>query len=553
MSDIECVDDLKKGLEPIDFRPVYTNPTPGQIPILGLPFSNYSTPIKGEYDFDDFLDLGIALTSKPLGVDAIIPILSEANGKVRLYINNGYLNASEYEKSLMEENMGKFISDKLKKLKDNYFGDPKTMLGINLGDEPNIRRLLCCRHNSLLNRYKVLHRYFVQKAPWMMTHINLVGIAAFDSEEDFQKYLDVYGTYYKPPYWSFDCYPVMRHNPLLNLNGFISNYGGLYPGETLQCHEYFYRNLEMVSAKARECGRPFWSYLMSTEHILGGTNGYFPAPLENHLRFEAFSALAYGAQGLCHWRYLQGKDSTNPKDEIYMDALRNLDGSRTPGWYFAQRINAEIQKYAYVFLGSSVKGVFHTHIDRMVKLQKRTRINLANAYKESNKPEGEKVETIIEREMAKINPFVTESYRRDKDKNRVPTGYKQDWGLTTLTPTSIPAIKSIESESESDLGVMVSYITNNSKVPGNSESLIEKSSPIIPGSDYRDHYIIIVNHDISNYQTISINLNKYYQLDELTPLKSGESAPTQKVDWLNNATIKRTLLPGGYLIFHWTL
>lgn len=456
--EIEYVDELKRGLEPIEFRPKYTNPTPGKIPILGLPFCNGEKPKDDEYDFNDFLDIGIPLTSKTLDANVVVSILSNATGKLRFYINNGFLGGFEYEKSKLEEKIGLFISERLEKLDQSDTGDPKTMLGIDMGDEPTIRTLLCCRHNSLLNRYKIIHRFFKQNAPWMMTHINLVGIGGFDSEEDFQKYLDAYGTYYKPPYWSFDCYPVMRHNPLLNLRGFVGRNGGLYPGETLQCHEYFYRNLEMVSAKARESGRPFWAYLMSTEHILDGTNGYFPAPLENHLRFEAFSALAYGAQGLCHWKYLQGIDLDDPEKEIYMDALRNLDGTRTPGWYFAQRINAEVQKYAYVFLDCKVKGVFHTHIDRMVRLQKRTRVNPAKAYKESQNT-GVDIETVIEREMAKINPIVTESYIRDENNNRVPTGYKQDWGLITGRLSYFP-LDSLIRESNSHILLIMQKLLN---------------------------------------------------------------------------------------------
>lgn len=67
----------------------------------------------------------------------------------------------------------------------------------------------------------------------------------------------------------------------------------------------------------------------------------------------------------------------------------------------------------------------------------------------------------------------------------------------------------------------------------------------------QDNYIVIVNHDIINYQTITINLKGSLVLDELTPLKSGQLAPTQKVTCSDNGSIVRTLLPGGYLIFHW--
>ena len=82
-----------------------------------------------------------------------------------------------------------------------------------------------------------------------------------------------------------------------------------------------------------------------------------PVATEEYLRFEAFSALAYGAQGIIYWTYGQRKSN---EVETYTSALVNMNGKITKSWYAAQKVNQEIKKYNDVFYECKVEQVRHT-------------------------------------------------------------------------------------------------------------------------------------------------------------------------------------------------
>ena len=63
-----------------------------------------------------------------------------------------------------------------------------------------------------------------------------------------------------------------------------------------------------------------------------------PPAKEEYLRFEAFSALGYGAQGIVYWTLGQRKSSPH---ETYTTALINLKGEKTAAWYVAKKVNLE--------------------------------------------------------------------------------------------------------------------------------------------------------------------------------------------------------------------
>ena len=78
---------------------------------------------------------------------------------------------------------------------------------------------------------------------------------------------------------------------------------------------------------------------------------------ESYLRYEAFTALAYGAQGIVYWTY--GQRIPTPQED-YQSALVNLNGKKTATWYAAKKVNAEIRKFNNIFYGCEMKMVRHT-------------------------------------------------------------------------------------------------------------------------------------------------------------------------------------------------
>ena len=75
------------------------------------------------------------------------------------------------------------------------------------------------------------------------------------------------------------------------------------------------------------------------------------------LPFEAFSALAYGAQGIVYWAYAQQKSL---KEDSFLSAPIDMNGKKTKAWYAVQSVNQEIKAYSEVFLNSEVIDCQHT-------------------------------------------------------------------------------------------------------------------------------------------------------------------------------------------------
>lgn len=125
-------------------------------------------------------------------------------------------------------------------------------------------------------------------------------------------------------------------------------------------------------------GRPFWAYIHGCFNALKGEI------LANHIsnieaiyRFEAFAALAFGAQGLCWWRVTpQTNNIFDPNDknivtgyELIIDEISQdvervkytiwapIDpmGQVTPLATSMQQVNIEVAKAKDVFLGCTVK------------------------------------------------------------------------------------------------------------------------------------------------------------------------------------------------------
>ncbi len=206
---------------------------------------------------------------------------------------------------------------------------------------------------------------------------------------------------------------------------------------------------------SKECGTPFWAYCQSMS--FKNKDVQRPAATVPYLRFEAFSALAYGAQGIVYWTYGQ---RLSTKNEAYLSALVNLDGDKTPAWYAARQVNNEIKALNDVFYNSRLVDCRHTG-------------------------------DILYRDTKKLSG--------------------------TFGP-----LKHIVSGKE---GVMVSHLKTN-------------------GNDY----LIIVSRDPFSSQTVRLNFDDV-KVEELTVSSSGNNYSVRKKKI--NGSVKRSLSPGGYLVFNW--
>jgi hypothetical protein len=147
----------------------------------------------------------------------------------------------------------------------------------------------------------------------------------------YREYVDKFVAEVPVPLISFDHYPVV--------------------GDKLRPE--WYENLEVISAKSREPGKPFWAFALAVAH------GPYPVATLPHLRVQAYSNLAYGAQGIQYFTYW-----TSPSDTWnFHEGPIGLDGRRTAVYERVKEVNQELQAQRGVFAGSKVLSVGHTGKD----------------------------------------------------------------------------------------------------------------------------------------------------------------------------------------------
>ncbi len=319
-------------------------------------------------------------------------------------------------------------------------------------DEPTYEQMTDSSPNAYNLRTMV--NYMIDNDNTRPIQINLVGGKSYKhmGDHSFESYLNAFQDY-GLNLWSYDLYPITEKSCL------ISSSCTLEDNCMLEVkYDGFYGDLEIFSKRARDNGGVFWSCIQTMEFI-STTNEWHPAATEASLRFWIFSTLAFGAQGIVYWTYLQRADSGG---EIYLSALIDRHRQKTPAWYYAQRVNAEVRRYKEVFVNCQLKGYWH----------------------------------------------VKEIYA----------------GCPTSIPTGSPLISA--SVEDSSAGCLI--------------SLLQKGT---------HRYLVVVSHDIENYQTVTLTFRSGVRVKFLTPSKSGgEGDSTFRTPV---GSVSRELIPGGYIIMEY--
>lgn len=480
-------------------------PTPGEITILA------SSPIEitekgiSQDVMNDLRDCGFNACFGTISVSAMTQTLEAGkNAGVHLVWSNAIFSqrSDEWIQNTLQEKVGEggsvdSLSDaeKIAILKEAYgngiiywaqqYKTNEYLGGYNLKDEPTVEELnrkydpanetiddfikSTGSYYSISNRYQMIMKY---GNPLKVISVNLVGapVASFTggtTEQSYTEYLNAFakvaGEGNKPYLWSYDLYPIREKNALLS-----GQYGVVADNGTLTIsYERFYKDLEIFLARAKANGGVFWTYAQSMVFAIGST--YYPKSLEAYLRFEIFSSLAMGAQGVVYWTYHQ-RSNTENGNALHLSALVNMSDRKTAAWHFAQKVNLEVKHFNYLFFDCICQTWGH---------------------------------------VGEIYP-----------------------GCKMLTGSLGPISISVETDGK---GVLVSYLT---------KMIVEG------GVSVNHHYIVIVSHDVENYQKIKIFFKQTYPIKELTPLHSGDPYPDSIID-IPTTGLERTLLPGGYLIYEW--
>lgn len=289
--------------------PPYQNPTGNEFPIMAWDAFRYADNITVK-NFRGMREAGFTISLAPVAnmklTNQTLQVAEETGMKVMVYC----------PETRSVSSLPKYLPS----LKNN-----RAVAGYYLGDEPSA---------SQFNKYKelrdVIYKYDTHAIPF----VNLFPMAdpKLLGTKTYKQYLLEFIKVVNIPMFSFDNYPIYKKN-----------------GRDL-VKDNFYENLEIASQVTNETGRPFWAFCLSASHNV------YPKPKKAYLMFEAFSALAYGAQGLSYYTYVLVTDQTIKYNEAPIDTK----GRRTDVWYLCKDVNTEIQALSNVFLGAKLQGAWHT-------------------------------------------------------------------------------------------------------------------------------------------------------------------------------------------------
>lgn len=152
-------------------------------------------------------------------------------------------------------------------------------------------------------------------------------------------YLDKIQSKFKPDVWSYQCFPF---------------YGESQSAMSTAYGDYF-NAFEIYAQRARITQRPFWAFCQ----CMYFSNKLDPPTIRpktsiSLLRFQIFTALAYGAQGIIYYTYALPPESTF---DIFYSALINDNGEKEEAWSYVQQMNRELKALSEKFYGCQVWDV----------------------------------------------------------------------------------------------------------------------------------------------------------------------------------------------------
>lgn len=159
-----------------------------------------------------------------------------------------------------------------------------------------------------------------------LTYINLIanGNKKQLGTNSYEDYIETFLSTVSPDFLSYDFYPFPRDK-------FMSTY---------------YENLEIIYKICKRRNLLFWGFVRT------GVNDRYWFPTEGKLRLQAFSNIAYGAQGIQYFTY---RVSTGVER-----AILEKDFSPSPLYDIVSRINKDIHAIEKYILGAKKWTVWHT-------------------------------------------------------------------------------------------------------------------------------------------------------------------------------------------------
>ncbi|MCH5167940.1 MAG: hypothetical protein J1F35_08690 [Erysipelotrichales bacterium] len=285
-----------------------------------FPLPNGEFPVKATYAFyDPFIDGRHFKELKECGFNVIGQNLSQDA------LDRNLEFAKKYDLYVGACPYGKTNENTLKTLLEKYKNNPNIWT-FSMVDEPNISQFEEISHyQNIFNEY----------APNVNPIFNLFPACGKTQlgTDSYQEYVRDFIKIVNPAFISYDCYPIKADSR-----------GEWYIDD---CQ---WRTLEVISAYAKMSNRPFWTYLLSNKHWS------YPKPSTGSIRFQMYSALAYGTQALMFWTY--GHPDFD-KDNEFSEAIIDKEGNLTDTYYITKDLLSDFRKIQHIFLNMEVINVGH--------------------------------------------------------------------------------------------------------------------------------------------------------------------------------------------------
>lgn len=165
-----------------------------------------------------------------------------------------------------------------------------------------------------------LKKYYEKEYPGKEFYVNLFPSYASLSQtqtDSYGEYLDRYISEVNPDFVSYDHYA-------LSLDG----YG------TYHITEDVLWNLEMVSKRCQKAGIPMYTFVSTMKYDMSSRD-----PIENEVRWQVYTQLAYGSRSIqyfCYWTPIES-------DFNAYEAVITRDGKKTPRYEYLKNVNHELQ------------------------------------------------------------------------------------------------------------------------------------------------------------------------------------------------------------------
>jgi hypothetical protein len=260
---------------------------------------------------DDIYRCGFNLAGfvSPEGLDAV------AAAKLKCIVSAHGLHVGDDAASLDDAEITRRVRAATEKTKQH-----PAVFAYYLRDEPSAAMF------PTLGRYVAALR---EAAPEARPYINLFPIHASPQQQgtkDYEEHVESFVKLVKPRFISYDNYSLFDDGSVKDV---------------------FYRNLEVVRAKAMQHKLPFWNI------VLGNAHFHYADPTEGGLRLQAFASVAYGARCLSYFTYFC------PNIGNYRLAAIDPFGHKTPTWDMLRHVNLQLHRLAPTYVKLTSVNVFH--------------------------------------------------------------------------------------------------------------------------------------------------------------------------------------------------